>query len=274
MDDKDLKRQNYAQWLRQQRALERELARVDKEEWGLKEQVHIKTTQEYLKLPETPPIELAVLPEEEAKNRKKHDKPYQNSLYKPKRSREKAKKKEREYDDYWEKYGELDENGKRVKPINTDTKAERYERTKAYNRAYYHRNKEKCKKSHDEWMEENKEKMREYHREYARKRRQKEIEEENKKYQEVTVEQPKGDWHLRQPSVFRVVITENGCNTCGDKSAVYLFKNDNKEYTGCLCQKCLNTYKFMEQKETDWIFKIREYLRNRNREAHERTPKR
>lgn len=275
MDDKDLKRQNYAQWLRQQRALERELARVDKEEWGLKEPVHIKTTQEYLNLPETPPIQLAILPEQEVINRDKHKKPYQNSLYKPKRQYQREKKKAHEYDDYWDKNGELTEEGKRKKAEKDGTLlAERYERVKAYNRQYYHADPERAKQKHKEWLERdgNKEKMRAYHREYARKKREKELKKEAEKYQDIVVPQAKGDWHIRPPSVFRTLITENGCNTCGDKSALYLFKNDNSEYTGCLCQKCLNTYKFMEQQESDWILKVRDYLRMRSRETHQQPP--
>lgn len=248
MEDKDLKRQQYLEFMKEQRRLEREMQKIDKEEWDIVSS-KAKTTREYQKLPEAPPIKLVLLSEEETKVRDKKKKVVSQPLHEVER-----KRAPRKYDgDY------ADRNR---------------QRNREKSRRYYQNNKEEALAKHAAWYEKNREKQREYHREYQkRKREAQQLAEAQKFYKIITPDMPSNeDWHLRNPSQFRNVITSNGCNTCGSQAPVYTFKNDNGDYTGCLCQACLNTYKHAENKESGWLLKVRDYIRNKQREAHEQPP--
>ena len=261
MEDKELARIKYLEFMKEQRRLERELAKVDKEEWDVVSKKN-KTTQEYLKLPELPPIELVVLSEEETKNRdKKKGKAYGGDLYQAPKERRARRRRNAYFDNYWDDNPDPD----KVQDTEAAIKARRNRSSKEY----YRRNKEKCLEKTKAYRERNREKQKEYYRDYMRRRKEEKIKREASKYNPEVIETPPNDYRLKHPSVFRTVITADGCNTCGDKLHLYLFKNKDNEYTGCLCQKCLSTYETSSMMDSTWLFKVRQYIRDRQRASHQ-----
>lgn len=240
MDDKAEAARKYNEWVKQQRRLERSL-KAESDEACIREGIDKIPTYEYLKLPK--PVIPKIIP--------LHPKPFVDKPYKGRG--EFTSKAE-----YWA------ENKEKIKKARDDESEEQ----KANKRAAKLATKEEQEAHRKEWAskyyQDNKQRIYEYHKSWKEKNREKHQERARLKREEEKAKR-KGDYKLGSPSLIRTFVTENGCNVCGFPQPLYNFQNpDTKEYTGCLCVRCLSTFQNVEGDESR-LLKLREYVIRRDK---------